>query len=369
MLQPIQTLNQIEGDFLTSYEEVLSANKRKTFGWAVTSQLQQKETSASDQKVKRGEIIFKLFGFIPIKKMSVMLADDETYYVGGVPIGLSINTDGAIVIDREKCNQNVVKNGDIITEIDGQKIENLDDIANMIQNKNEVEAKLTRNNRSVRAKLKTYYDENANLKLGLWVKDGVEGAGTLTFVDKETLEYRALGHPIVEANGGNIVPAARGDVYECSVLGVTKGKRNAPGELKCAFAGNMKSKGTIESNDKFGVKGKFDDLSTFVDENKVAQLGGRLSVKPGKAKLVSSVSGIREEYDIEIIKNYYQKSAKDKSLIFRVKDKRLLELTGGIVQGMSGSPILQNGKIVGAVTHVFTSDPTKGYGVYVDWML
>ena len=111
------------------------------------------------------------------------------------------------------------------------------------------------------------------------------------------------------------------------------------------------------------------NLDGLVDENLTAKLGGRLSVTPGKATIVSDISGIKEEYEIEIIKANYQKKANDKSLVFRVKDKRLLDLTGGIVQGMSGSPIMQNGKIVGAVTHVFLSDPTKGYGVYCDWML
>ena len=107
----------------------------------------------------------------------------------------------------------------------------------------------------------------------------------------------------------------------------------------------------------------------LVDENRTEKLGGRLSVTPGKAYIVSDISGIKEEYEIEIIKANYQKKANDKSLVFRVKDKRLLSLTGGIVQGMSGSPIMQNGKIVGAVTHVFLADPAKGYGVYVDWMV
>ena len=165
------------------------------------------------------------------------------------------------------------------------------------------------------------------------------------------------------------MPVANGKVYECDLLGVNKGKKNNPGELRCIFVSNSKSKGTIENNYKFGINGVLDDLNGLVDENVTAKLGGRLGVKMGKAKLVSTISGIREEYDIEIIKANYQKSADDKSLVFRVKDKRLLEMTGGIVQGMSGSPIMQDGKIVGAVTHVFLSDPTKGYGVYSDWMV
>lgn len=371
LLQPIQALNAIESDFLTSYEDVENANKNKTFGWMVTSHLKKNATNVSDQKDQKGEIVFKLFGFLPIKRVKVNLATDKEYYVGGVPVGLSINTDGAIIVSQEDECVNTLKIGDIITEIDGNKVEDINEISNILQKNNsgEVDVKLIRKNKPISAKVKTYIGEDDMIKLGLWVKDGVEGVGTLTLVDKESLEYRALGHPIVETAGGNVVSVAKGDLYECSLLGITKGKRHAPGELRCAFSGNLKSKGTIEDNSKFGIKGKMTDVSTFVDENRVAKLGGRLSIMPGKAKLISSVSGIREEYDIEIIKNHLQKSANDKSLIFRVKDKRLLELTGGIVQGMSGSPIMQNGKIVGAVTHVFTSDPTKGYGVYVDWMI
>ena len=160
-----------------------------------------------------------------------------------------------------------------------------------------------------------------------------------------------------------------GKVYVCNIFGVQKGEKNNPGQLKGVFLQNSGEKGKVESNNKYGVFGVIDDKTDLVDENILSKIGGRLSVSPGKAKIVSSVSGIREEYDIEIIKASYQSKANEKSIVFRVLDKRLLNLTGGIVQGMSGSPIIQNGKLVGAVTHVFTSDPTKGYGVYSDWMV
>ena len=135
------------------------------------------------------------------------------------------------------------------------------------------------------------------------------------------------------------------------------------------FSKGDKTKGELEKNTRYGVFGKLTDCENLIDENLSSKIGGRLSVSPGKASIISSISGIREEYEIEIIKASYQSKADDKSIVFRVKDKRLIELTGGIVQGMSGSPILQNGKLVGAVTHVFTADPTKGYGIYSDWMV
>lgn len=366
----IKLVEQFDGGFLANYEDVEVANKNKTFGEFIKTELKEQEKTVGGQKTKHGEVVFKLFGILPIKKVDVVLASDEEYYIGGVPIGLSIKTDGAIVLNDENQDKTVLKEGDIITAINGEEVSDLTEMQDFLQTcGEEVEVKFLRKNKEFKALLKTQKDENGKLKLGLWVKDDVSGVGTLTFVNKKTKTFGALGHPIVEANGGNIVPVASGKVLECNLLGVNKGKKNDPGELRCVFVSGAKSKGTIANNYKFGINGVLSDTDGLVDENLTAKLGGRLGVKMGKAKIVSSISGIREEYDIEIIKASYQKSADDKSLVFRVKDKRLLELSGGIVQGMSGSPIMQDGKIIGAVTHVFLSDPTKGYGVYSDWMI
>lgn len=372
ILSPVQLLNSIEGGFLADYEDVEIANENNTFGHFIKAELKDKDKGVSGQKGKEGEIVFKLFGFIPIKKVSVKLVSDEQYYVGGVPIGLEINTEGAIVVSRQNEETlEKLKEGDIITEIDGKPVESLENISKALQNgKDEVEVKVLRKNKSLKTLIKTYKDDDTGrLRLGVLVKDNVAGVGTLTFVNTKSHEYGALGHPIVDGSGENIVPVSSGEVFQCSLIGINKGKRNSPGELRCVFSSNAESKGDIKKNNKFGVSGILQDVEGLVDENLTAKLGGRLGVTLGEAKIVSSISGIREEYDIEIIKANYQKSADDKSLIFRVKDKRLIELTGGIVQGMSGSPIMQNGKIIGAVTHVFMSDPTKGYGVYVDWMV
>ena len=368
---PMQEIMSLENGFLVEINDIESVNENKTFGDFFKAELKEKEKIVGGQKVKQGEVVFKLFGFIPVKKVDVVLASDDEYYVGGVPIGLLICSDGAIVVSEENDIATSLKEGDIITQINGQEIESLSQIEDILQESGEeAEVKFLRKNKELKTLIKTTRDENSGkLKLGLWVKDDITGVGTLTFVNKKTKEYGALGHPIVEANSGNVVPVANGNIYECNLIGINKGKRNAPGELRCVFVSNSKSKGTIENNSKFGINGVLSDVKGLVDENVTAKLGGRLGVKMGKAYIASSISGIREEYEIEIIKANYQKSADDKSLVFRVKDKRLLEITGGIVQGMSGSPIIQDGKIVGAVTHVFLNDPTKGYGIYVDWMV
>ena len=365
IIMPVINIFQMEGDFLTSYEDIKSANSNKLFGSYITGQLVEHDQKVDTGNAKSGEIVFKLFGFIPIRKLEVVMVDDDDYYIGGAPIGLSISTDGVIVISDEAGS--CLKEGDIITEINGEKIDDVDDIERALSVGNEAEVTFLRKNKETRALVKVLKEKDS-LKLGLVVKDNITGVGTLTFVNKDTGEYGALGHAVVDEAGGNVVPVKDGKVYSCNLIGINKGQKNNPGQLRCLFLQNGKNKGDIVSNGKFGINGTMKNVDGLVDENLTAKLGGRLSVTPGKATIVSDISGIKEEYEIEIIKANYQKKANDKSLVFRVKDKRLLSLTGGIVQGMSGSPIMQNGKIVGAVTHVFLSDPTKGYGVYVDWM-
>lgn len=365
IIMPVINIFQMEGDFLTSYEDIKSANFNKLFGSYITGQLVEHDQKVDTGNAKSGEIVFKLFGFIPIRKLEVVMVDDDDYYIGGAPIGLSISTDGVIVISDEAGS--CLKEGDIITEINGEKIDDVDDIERALSVGDEAEVTFLRKNKETRALVKVLKEKDS-LKLGLVVKDNITGVGTLTFVNKDTGEYGALGHAVVDEAGGNVVPVKDGKVYSCNLIGINKGQKNNPGQLRCLFLQNGKNKGDIVSNGKFGINGTMKNVDGLVDENLTAKLGGRLSVTPGKATIVSDISGIKEEYEIEIIKANYQKKANDKSLVFRVKDKRLLSLTGGIVQGMSGSPIMQNGKIVGAVTHVFLSDPTKGYGVYVDWM-
>ena len=366
IVMPIIDVYSIEKNFLVSYDDIETANDNGVFGAYISGELEQKEQSVGSDKTKTGEVVFKLFGFIPIRKVSVIMASDDDYYIGGVPIGLSIFSDGAIVINDNGSES--IKEGDIITKIDGVNFNDIENIESMLKDNDEVEVTYLHKNKELKTLLKVKNDNN-KYKLGFTVKDNVTGIGTLTFVNSKTGEYGALGHAIVEETGGNIVPVSSGNVYACNLIGITKGEKNNPGQLRCVFVQNSKNKGTIEDNDKFGINGVMNNLDGLVDENLTAKIGGRFSVTPGKATIVSDISGIKEEYEIEIIKANYQKKANDKSLIFRVKDKRLLNLTGGIVQGMSGSPIMQNGKIVGAVTHVFLSDPTKGYGVYTDWMV
>lgn len=372
-----KSIFSLPNDFVASYDEIDSSNLSKKFGAFVSTKIEKSAEDVSLGENNKGRIVFKLFGFIPIRSVDIAIVPEEEVYVGGVPIGVSISTQGAIVINesvvlgesgREETEKSVdFKAGDLIYEINGKKVKSIEDIPEMLT-ESDAEVKFLRKNKTMKAVIKPVRDvESGKLKLGLLVKDDISGIGTLTYVNKQSGDFGALGHSISEAD--NPIEVESGNIYNCSLVGIDKGKKNDPGQLRCVFVQNSDSKGKIEKNSKYGVFGQMQNKEGLVDENLTCKLGGRLSVSPGKAYVVSSVSGIREEYEIEIIKASYQKKAHDKSIVFRVKDKRLLELTGGIVQGMSGSPIMQNGKLVGAITHVFTSDSTKGYGVYVDWMV
>lgn len=377
----VDIMTQTNGSYI-SYEEVSKLNKDAKFGKFVSTQLSEKQVSVGGEMVKKTSLKFKLFGFFPIREVAVTVTDERDVFVGGIPLGFALETKGLIVIGEntvstDKGDVSTEKSqkfeaGDIITEINSKNIIGIKSLKDYMENSEGQEVTLTamRKNKEIKIKLKPALDaETKTYKLGLWVRDDASGVGTLTFVDKQTSKFGALGHPITDYETGATVPVETGKIYNTTLVGINKGQKGKPGELRCLFLQGKNHKGTVTKNTNSGVYGMVENLQGIVDENLVVSIGSRMGVRPGKATIVSSVSGVREEYEIEIIKANNQKSSSDKSLIFRVKDKRLISLTGGILQGMSGSPILQDGKLVGAVTHVFISDPTKGYGIYMDWML
>ena len=367
-----------------TYSDVQQINDEKIFGNNITADIVEKTSMVGGEKITIKTLVFKLFGIFPIKSVEANLVDEEQVYLGGNAVGFSIDVNGLIVLGSnsvltedgpvDTIQNSKLKRGDIIVSINGIEVSSVDDLHNILEsesyNGEELKLKVLRNKELLDFTLKPVFDEEDNeYKVGLWVKSDAAGVGTLTYVDSDTLEFGALGHPITDYDTGSFVPAKSGKIFPCNIVGLEKGEKGSPGEIKAVFMQGKNQKGTIEKNTEYGVFGKIDDKSKIVDLNKTAEVASRLTVKPGKATIVSCISGVSEEYEIEIIKANYQPSSSSKSFVFRVTDKKLLELTGGIIQGMSGSPIMQNGKIIGAVTHVFVSDPTKGYGVYIDWMM
>ncbi len=296
--------------------------------------------------------------------------------LGGMPVGLSVKSDGVIVLSVTEVETSVgrvrpqtdVEAGDIITEINGKRILYTSDIADALRDycarDKQAELKVLRGGKERKLVsypvIEQYTDE---YKLGFEVKEYAEGIGTVSYI-KPDGGFGSLGHPINSVDGSLLIPCYGGNVYNCKIIGCSKGAKGAPGELRGVYVNPSSPVGKVGVNNRFGVFGEFSSKPA----GETVEIASRLSVRPGKAQLVATVADKPERFDIEIIKAVPQNSPEEKGMIIRVTDKRLLQATGGIVQGMSGSPIIQNGKLIGAVTHVFMNDPTKGYAVYMDWM-
>ncbi|MBE7073785.1 MAG: SpoIVB peptidase [Clostridiales bacterium] len=374
----ISEMISLPDEFYVDYQEIEQANREHKFGKFVNLELKTTEIDTSDSSKGNQEIVFKLFGFIPIKKVEAKVLPEEDVFVGGNTIGIDVSTDGVVVVSDTIVNMGsgeieknrYLKNGDVIQSFNGKKIKTLADLQEALANNTSENPSISilRSGEVLNSTISILKNKENEYKLGIWGRDSFSGVGTLTFALANNGQFGALGHAISSGNDNSILPITNGEIYECNLVNIEKGQKDIPGQLQCVFVGRDK-RGTVEQNTNVGIFGNITDTNGIIDINKRCKLGGRLSVQAGKASLISSVSGIQEEYEIEIIKINKQKQSGDKSFVFRVKDERLLKLTGGIVQGMSGSPIIQNGKIVGAVTHVFVSDSTKGYGVYTDWML
>ena len=322
------------------------------------------------------KIRFDLFNLIPIKTISAKINSERKVYVGGFPTGLSMKVDGVVVVQsveidtfagKVRPNSGVI-DGDIIIEMNGKKILYVRDIIEIMQNFSEndriVEMIVLRNGSERKVTAYPVIEElTGYYRLGLAVKETVEGIGTVSYI-KPNGRFGCLGHPISGNDNNSVLPCYDGKVYDCSILGYSKAGRGAPGELKGTFLNISHPIGRIEANSPYGVYGTVD--KTLAAE--LMDVGSRHLVKMGKAHILTTINDTPTYYEIEIIKIAAQNSPSEKGLIIRVTDKNLLAQTGGILQGMSGSPIIQDNKVIGAVTHVFVGDATKGYGIFLDWM-
>jgi len=321
---------------------------------------------------------FKLFDIFTLKSIKANIVKDEIIYLGGDPIGITMKTEGVIVtgktdvITREGIKSPTknadIAEGDVLTKLNSAKISCLNDIRDFLKNDTNavISATIRRGAKVFETPLEPAVDTITNEKrLGLFIKEEVSGVGTLTFI-KENSSFGALGHNVSESlndYGNDIV---KGNIYKCNVVGVQKGERGKAGELRGFFT-RAEADGNIRRSNTFGIYGTA-DKSLLKGRDKIT-MASRFSAKLGKAEIWSTIEGAKpKKYEVEIIKLNYQKSQAEKGIVLRITDKELLEKTGGIVQGMSGSPIVQDGKLIGAVTHVFLNDPTKGYGIYIDWM-
>lgn len=207
-------------------------------------------------------------------------------------------------------------------------------------------------------------------RLGVWVRDSTAGVGTLSYIDPKTQAYGALGHAIIDADTGGLLAAREGAILRADVVGVTRGQSGKAGELKGSFLKEGEQIGSLVLNSPYGIYGSMDEQPETLLYPQGLPVGTRSTVHPGAASIITTVDGEGpKEYGVEIVRCFEQNAPSQKGMILRVTDERLLAATGGIVQGMSGSPIIQDGRIVGAVTHVYLNDATQGYGMYIEWML
>ncbi len=295
---------------------------------------------------------------------------------GGMPIGIYMKTDGIFVIGTEKIDgkepaKNLVKSGDYILEINGSPVSDKEDIIKKINElkSSKVILKLRRNGEEISIKMNAVYTKQGNYKLGIWVRDSVQGLGTVTYITSDG-KFGALGHGIHDSDTEDLLEISEGRAYETSILRVVKSKRGNPGGMEGVIVYNRYNlRGSIDKNQSSGIFGTFNNPEEFIGNAEAVPICSKRKIKTGPAVIRCCVDGEVKEYDIRIERlNFYSGDA-NKDMVIKVTDKELLELTGGIVQGMSGSPILQDGKLVGAVTHVFVNNPEKGYGIFIEEMM
>ena len=325
-----------------------------------------------------------LFGAIPVKNIEVHEEQAPVLVAGGNPFGIKLLMDGVMVTElgevetengEKICPAEVagIQIGDIIKSADGKNITSNDEIQEVINNSQgrKIKIVISRNGKDFPVFLKPEYSPTAEKwRGGMWVRDSIAGIGTITFFNKTTGEFAGLGHPVCDSDTGELVPIYSGEAVQVEITDTKKGAKGIPGELHGQFMYGG-SFGILNKNNSCGVYGLLTEqaIKTMYENSREYKMGYRQEVKTGEAEILTTVSGdTPKKYKVEIEKIDYNSAESTKNMIIRITDDELLDITGGIVQGMSGSPVIQNDKIIGAVTHVFVSDPTKGYAIFAENM-
>lgn len=320
---------------------------------------------------------------LPLKEVTISVLPEKVLVPGGHSVGVRMNVKGVLIVGLEEIETPEGKFinpgldaglqiGDNILEINGSKVNNAREVKEMINKiKKDVRLKVKRKDDIINIDLTPVVSVDDNLyKIGVWVKDKTAGIGTLTYFDPTNNSFGALGHAITDPETGTILSVAQGELLNSKVESVKQGKAGSPGEIKGIFYEADRPLGKLTLNTEYGIFGQTYDSVQNPIFLKPLQIGYQNEVKKGPAYILTTLDGDKiEKYSIEIEKINRQTKASTKSMVIKVTDERLLAKSGGIIQGMSGSPIIQNNKIVGAVTHVFVNDPQKGYGIFIEWML
>jgi len=335
--------------------------------------------------IKPGQVnvSLKLLGYIPLKTIQIESLPPRRVIAGGHSIGVMLQSNGIMVVghaaitteDGKKvypARDQGLEIGDLILAVDGNIVNNENDLARVIDAKNGQEVDLTvkRDHKTFQVTVKPVHCAETNrYRVGLYVRDGVVGVGTLTFCDPETNNYAALGHIIMDADTKQGIDVLKGKVVSASVQMIKPGKPGMPGEKIGVFQEDGMISGDIRKNCFYGIYGKMDKKISNPLSSYPLEVAYAHQVKTGPAQILTVLNGENiERFEVNIEKIYPHRN-NGKNMVIKVTDPRLLSISGGIIQGMSGSPIIQNNKIVGAVTHVMLNDPQTGYGIFMDFML
>ena len=327
-------------------------------------------------RTKRAALLLGFFAAAMLACPSARAAAEPVHELlaVGQPIGVKLFSDGVLVIgfsDGESPAKDCgLKKGDIITALDGTALDSIEALRACLNAGGGSDAALTvkRGSRTLTIEASPQRDVGGEYRLGAWVRDSMAGIGTMTFYDPESGIFGALGHGVTDADTGKLLPLDHGSIMDASVKAVKRGERAAPGELKGDFDLTRDS-GTLFANTESGIFGKLSAEDAEKLRTQALPIAGKSELKTGKAQILATVEGKETRaYDIEIEK-IYSSSGSTRNFLLHVTDEALLAQTGGIVPGMSGSVVLKDGKIVGAVTHVLLDDPTRGYGIFIENML
>lgn len=329
------------------------------------------------EKEGRYDVSISLFNAIPVKNSSLTVINRHYVVPSGEIFGLRLFTEGVLIIKTETvdtqtgsvspCELAGLKKGDVILRVDGQEVSGSNALSETLSrgDKTVFSVEYERNGKKHTTVLTTYYSvSQGKHKAGMWIRDSAAGIGTMTFYEPATGRFAGLGHGVCDIDTGEMLPFSDGDIVSARITGCYKGQKGKAGELCGIFSSD--AIGVLVSNNSKGVYGL---LSEFNNSNSAIPIALKREVKEGKAEIISTVDeSVPCRYEVEI-SNINFTSGENKNMVIKITDEKLIEKTGGIVQGMSGSPIIQDGKLIGAVTHVLVGDPTKGYGIFAETMM
>ncbi len=323
----------------------------------------------------------KLFGIFPYKSVDIQVIQDKTLIPSGIPIGIYVKTNGVLVVgigefENERGEtispaKYILQTGDYILDVNGEKVENKKQFVQMIADSGGEEMIMTlqRGEEITEVRIKPEGNPSGDWKLGIWIRDNAQGIGTLTYVDVDDT-FGALGHGINDVDTATLMQLDEGTLYKTEIIGITRGQDGSPGELTGYIEyENENVIGEITENTAEGIFGVCKDEIVTQTPFSPIPIGLKQEVVTGPAQIICSVTGEPKYYDIEIMELHMEEGNVNRGLVIKITDAELLSLTGGIIQGMSGSPIIQNGKLIGAVTHVLVQDSASGYGIFIENML